>query len=207
MTAQQSVDVRTVADIVPENLEQVLMNSGHVISEQYWLIGQTANLIFEIASKLGFTRREVAIYVGGVVGKGSSSILRYMRTAEFFQDDDWEEYPTLSFSHFACAVDFGSKATEVLEWAANSSAWGKPASVDAMIDYAESGGQISTGPATADEIETAKLESSLLFLISELKGMTQRLATLYTRLGPVKQSKLKQVINLLSEISSGPLDE
>ena len=167
-------------DIIPDDLQNLLIGYRHTTTEICFQIGDICNMIYSSMenNNVDITRDFIQSAVGYFCGKSGRTVRFYACVAEFFDSETRSKYDPLSFSHFSYAKSLPNWQ-EVLDYALDNNV-----SVDGMIvqfspiqrifagipqqrcmyDLAKEGGDMGT--------EVYRVGSNLGPIISELRNLS-----------------------------------
>jgi len=128
------------SNIIPNHLQQELIQIGEDITRHTFRIGDIVILITEYveANDMKCSKRDIWRAVGSYIGKAAGTVQGYEAIARFYPQSVRNYYEILSASHFRMAMQIDSKGEynwqTVLDYAVDKiDDYGRPATVDELM--------------------------------------------------------------------------
>lgn len=145
-------------DIIPEEVQQQLIQLRDVITQVGWTVGDLTNYVIRHNAESGkwITKEVIYSAVGNLVGKASRTVREYAMMSAFYPVEHRETYEILAFDHFREAMRLNDHWREALDWCMEyaESHGGRPATVDAMVARFAFGREV--GEEKPDAVEVGR---------------------------------------------------
>ena len=126
----------TYATIVPQEVQEELMQINHTDGLMAWRLGALVDQTITYCKANFPTTPRMDIYsaIAAFWGRSSRSVREYYQVYTAYQNDDRIRFETLAFEHFRVALTLPVDPLSALEWCdAETERLGRPATVDAMV--------------------------------------------------------------------------